>query len=193
MLWVIGFIATFVIGGLSGVMTASAPLDLQLTDTYFVVAHFHYVLVGGAMFPLFGAFCYWYPKGTGRLMSEAWGKVSFALIVGGFNLGFFPMHVLGLEGMPRRVYTYGPEMGWSGAQSWWRRSGRRSRSCGGLRVRRQRLPQPVVRRTPAGADPWERIASLEWATAVAARRRYNFDYTPVVHSADADVGGATAR
>ena len=73
LLWVIGFIVTFVIGGLSGVMTASAPLDLQLTDTYFVVAHLHYVLVGGALFPLFGAFCYWYPKATGRLMSETWG------------------------------------------------------------------------------------------------------------------------
>jgi heme/copper-type cytochrome/quinol oxidase subunit 1 len=112
LLWMIGFVATFVIGGLSGVMTASAPLDLQLTDTYFVVAHLHYVLVGGAMFPLFGAFCYWYPKATGRMMSERWGVVAFALIVGGFNLGFFPMHMLGLMGMPRRIYTYGPEMGW---------------------------------------------------------------------------------
>ena len=112
MLWVVGFIATFVIGGLSGVMTASAALDLQLTDTYFVVAHFHYVLVGGAMFPLFGAFCYWYPKATGRLMSERWGQVAFGLIVGGFNLGFFPMHLLGLMGMPRRVYTYPAGMGW---------------------------------------------------------------------------------
>ena len=127
LLWVTGFVATFVIGGLSGIMTASAPLDLQLTDTYFVVAHFHYVLVGGAIFPLLGAFCYWYPKATGRLMSERWGKVSFALVVGGFNLGFFPMHMLGLMGMPRRIYTYDLPMGWA-VSTWWRPRDRRSPS-----------------------------------------------------------------
>src|SRR5204862_1307568 len=96
----------------SRVMTASASLDLQLTDTYFVVAHLHYVLIGGALFPLFGAFAYWYPKAVGRTMSELWGKVSFWLIIGGFNLGFFPMHILGLMGMPRRIYTYPAESGW---------------------------------------------------------------------------------
>src|SRR6195952_4848758 len=178
MLWVLGFISTFVIGGLSGVMAASAPLDLQLTDTYFVVAHFHYVLVGGAVFPLFRAFCYWYPKATGRLMSEYWGKISFALSVGGFNLGFFPMHILGLEGMPRRVYTYGPEMGW-GTLNLIATAGSVIAVGGGLvfvanawfSFRRGKL---------AGADPWGG-ASLEWATQ-SPPPSHNFYYTPVVHS-----------
>ncbi|MDB5715963.1 MAG: cytochrome ubiquinol oxidase subunit [Sphingomonadales bacterium] len=178
MLWVLGFISTFVIGGLSGVMTASAPLDLQLTDTYFVVAHFHYVLVGGAMFPLFGAFCYWYPKATGRLMSEFWGKISFALIVGGFNLGFFPMHILGLEGMPRRVYTYGPEMGW-GLLNLVATAGSVIAVGGGL-IFVANAWFSYRRGALAGADPWGG-ASLEWATT-SPPPSYNFDYTPVVHS-----------
>ena len=112
--FVLGFIATFVLGGLSGVVLASVPLDTQVHDTYFVVAHFHYVLIGGAVFPLFGAFYYWMPKWTGRVMSETLGKINFWLLFIGFNLTFFPMHQLGLKGMPRRVYTYLPDMGWDG-------------------------------------------------------------------------------
>ena len=100
------------IGGLTGVMLASVPFDLQVHDTYFVVAHFHYVLIGGAVFPLFGAFYYWFPKMTGRMLSERLGRWHFWLFFVGFNLTFFPMHQLGLEGMPRRVYTYLPETGW---------------------------------------------------------------------------------
>ena len=87
-------------------MLASVPLDLQLHDTYFVVAHFHYVLIGGAVFPLLGAITYWFPKFTGRMMSEALGKVGFWLVFIGFHLTFFPMHITGMLGMPRRVYTY---------------------------------------------------------------------------------------
>src|SRR5690349_14480016 len=111
LLYVIGFIITFVIGGLTGVMIAAVPLDLQLHDTYFIVAHFHYVLIGGAVFPLLGAITYWYPKATGRLMSERLGKVSFWSIFLGFQLAFFPMHIAGINGMPRRVYTYPSGMG----------------------------------------------------------------------------------
>ena len=111
MLYVVGFIVTFVIGGLTGVMVAAVPLDLQLHDTYFVVAHFHYVLIGGAVFPLLGIFTYWFPKFTGRMMSEALGKVSFWLTFLGFQLTFFPMHWSGLLGMPRRVYTYPAGLG----------------------------------------------------------------------------------
>jgi cytochrome c oxidase subunit 1 len=178
LLWVIGFITTFVIGGLSGVMVASAPLDLQLTDTYFVVAHFHYVLVGGAMFPLFGAFCYWYPKATGRLMSERWGTLAFALVVGGFNFGFFPMHILGLEGMPRRVYTYGPEMGWDSLNQV-ATLGSAIAVLGGLVFVGNAL-WSYWRGTPAGADPWGG-ATLEWATP-SPPPAHNFDDTPVVTS-----------
>ncbi len=175
LLWVIGFIATFVIGGLSGVMTASAPLDLQLTDTHFIVAHFHYVLVGGAIFPLLGAFCYWYPKATGRLMSERWGRISFALIVGGFNLGFFPMHLLGLMGMPRRVYTYGESMGW-GALNLVATIGSAVAILGGL-IFVANAWFSLRRGAIAGADPWGG-STLEWALA-SPPPPHNFDYTPV--------------
>jgi cytochrome c oxidase subunit 1 len=112
MLWILGFIAIFLAGGLTGVMLAAVPLNTQLHDTFFVVAHFHYVLIGGAVFPLFAAFYYWYPKITGRLLSERLGAYVFALFFVGFNLTFFPMHVLGLHGMPRRIYTYPATTGW---------------------------------------------------------------------------------
>ena len=112
MLWVLGFFAIFVCGGLSGVMLAAVPLNIQVHDTFFVVAHLHYVLIGGAIFPLFGAYYYWFPKITGRMLSERLGRSVFGLFFVGFNLTFFPMHVLGLHGMPRRVYTYPAALGW---------------------------------------------------------------------------------
>jgi cytochrome c oxidase subunit 1 len=111
-LFVAGFIFTFVLGGLTGVMQASVPFDLQVHDTFFVVAHFHYVLIGGSVFPLIGALYCWFPKMTGRMMSERLGHWNFWLFFIGFNLTFFPMHQLGLAGMPRRIYTYLPETGW---------------------------------------------------------------------------------
>jgi cytochrome c oxidase subunit 1 len=176
LMWVAAFIVTFVIGGLSGVMTASAPLDLQLTDTYFVVAHLHYVLIGGAMFPLFGAFAYWYPKATGRLMSEAWGKVAFWLIVGGFNLGFFPMHLLGLMGMPRRIYTYPAEMGWQPLNIV---ASAGSAIAGlGAAIFVANALLSYWRGRPAGPNPWGG-ATLEWATS-SPPPPHNFDRTPVV-------------
>ena len=113
LLFVLAFFAILLLGGLTGLMLASVPLDLQLHDTYFVVAHLHYVLLGGAVFPLFGAFFYWFPKFTGRMLSERLGRWQFWLFFVGFNVSFFPMHLLGLQGMPRRVYTYGAEMGWA--------------------------------------------------------------------------------
>ena len=99
-------------GGLSGIMHAQPPIDLQQTDSYFIVAHFHYVLFGGTAFALLGGLYYWWPKVTGRLLDERLGKLNFWLIVIGFNLTFFPMHILGAEGMPRRIYRFAPGMGW---------------------------------------------------------------------------------
>jgi cytochrome c oxidase subunit I+III len=111
LLFVLGFFFVFVLGGLTGVMLAAVPFDLQVHDTFFVVAHFHYVLIGGAVFPLFGGLYYWCPKITGRMLSERVGRWNFWLLFVGFNLTFFPMHQLGLEDMPRRVHTYLAEMG----------------------------------------------------------------------------------
>jgi heme/copper-type cytochrome/quinol oxidase subunit 1 len=112
MMFALGFIATFIIGGLNGVVTAVIPFDWQLTDTYFVVSHLHYVLIGANVFPVFAAFYYWLPKITGRLMNEATGRWSFWLMFVGFNVAFFPMQISGLLGMPRRIYTYPAGMGW---------------------------------------------------------------------------------
>jgi cytochrome c oxidase subunit 1 len=111
--WAIGFIIIFLIGGITGIFLAVFPVDWQLNDTYFVVAHFHYVLMGGAVFTIMAGTYYWYPKMTGRLCSERLGKASFWVTFVGFNLTFFVQHALGLSGMPRRIYTYQPGMGWS--------------------------------------------------------------------------------
>jgi cytochrome c oxidase subunit I+III len=111
--FVLGFLLIFTAGGLSGVMVAFVPFDMQVHDTYFVVAHFHYVLIGGMVFPLFGAFYYWAPAFSSRPLSEVLGKIAFWLMFIGFNVAFFPMHIAGLMGMPRRVYTYPAVMEWS--------------------------------------------------------------------------------
>ena len=112
MLFVLGFLVTFVLGGLTGAMFSAIPFDQQTHDTYFVVAHLHYVLVGGAAFPMFAGLYHWGPKMLGRRLDERWGKISFWLMFVGFNLAFFPMHIMGLLGQPRRVYTYPPGLGW---------------------------------------------------------------------------------
>ena len=111
-LFVLGFLAIFVIGGLTGVMVAIVPFDLQAHDTYFIVAHLHYVLFGGMVFPVFAAIYYWAPAVSAKPLSERFGRWSFGLLFAGFNLTFFPMHFVGLMGMPRRVYTYPENMGW---------------------------------------------------------------------------------
>jgi cytochrome c oxidase subunit I len=178
MLYVIGFIITFVIGGLTGVIIASVPLDLQLHDTYFIVAHFHYVLIGGAVFPLLAAITYWFPKFSGRMMSEALGKVSFWMIFLGFQLAFFPMHIAGIEGMPRRVYTYPAGMGLELPNM--------LSSLGSLIVATAvllfviNMVKSLAAGEKAGPNPWD-ASTLEWATA-SPPPSYNFAHIPVVGS-----------
>jgi cytochrome c oxidase subunit I len=176
MLWMLGFFAIFIAGGLTGVMLAAVPLNTQVHDTFFVVAHFHYVLIGGAVFPLFGAFYYWYPKITGRMLSERLGAWVFGLMFAGFNLTFFPMHVLGLIGMPRRVYTYPATMGWGTLNL--------LGSLGALLILAAVLLFIVdaVRALRVGviapANPWQ-AGTLEWATS-SPPPASNFPWSPTV-------------
>ncbi|MGZ5092566.1 MAG: cytochrome c oxidase subunit I [Burkholderiales bacterium] len=176
LLFVLAFFVILVIGGLTGIMLASVPLDLQVHDTYFVVAHLHYVLIGGAVFPLFGAFYYWFPKITGRMLSERLGRWNFWLFFIGFNMTFFPMHHLGLYGMPRRVYTYPSNMGWNELNA--------LASLGALMIAVSMLVflVNVIRSyrggAPAGDNPWG-ASTLEWAT-VSPPPVYNFARIPVV-------------
>ncbi|WP_376779257.1 cytochrome c oxidase subunit I [Agrobacterium pusense] len=180
LLFIIGFIVTFVIGGLTGVMVASVPFDTQVHDTYFVVAHFHYVLIGGAVFPLIGAVYYWFPKMTGRMMSETLGRISFWLIFVGFHLTFFPMHILGLQGMPRRIYTYQPEMPWAGLNLFVSLSA--VVLATGFLVFFIDVVRSFAKGCPAGDNPWG-AATLEWATA-SPPPPFNFRSIPVVGSRD---------
>jgi cytochrome c oxidase subunit 1/cytochrome c oxidase subunit I+III len=113
LLFIIGFIVYFIIGGLSGITLAAIPFDQQVHDSYYVIAHFHMVIFGAAVYPILGGMYYWFPKVTGRMYSETWGKVSFWMTFVGTLLTFFPMHILGLLGMPRRNYTYPAHMGWT--------------------------------------------------------------------------------
>jgi cytochrome c oxidase subunit I+III len=180
LLFVIGFIVTFVIGGLTGVMVASVPFDTQVHDTYFVVAHFHYVLIGGAVFPLLGAVYYWFPKFTGRMMSERLGCWAFWLIFIGFHLTFFPMHILGLEGMPRRIYTYQPDLPWHGINLFVSVSA--VILAAGFLIFFIDAIISARSGKPAGDNPWD-APTLEWATS-SPPPAYNFAYIPVVGSAN---------
>jgi cytochrome c oxidase subunit 1/cytochrome c oxidase subunit I+III len=173
-----GFVLLFVIGGVSGFMTAAVPVDWQLTRTYFVVAHLHYVIIGINVFPVVGGIYFWFPKATGRLMNEAFGKWTFWIMFIGFNVAFFPMHILGLLGMPRRIYTYADNLGWStpnlvvtiGAFVF------------GLGIVLFLLNVFVSLRhgRPAGPNPWD-ASSLEWSTS-SPPPVYNFAVIPIVAS-----------
>jgi cytochrome c oxidase subunit 1 len=177
LLFVLAFFAILLIGGLTGLMLASVSLDYQLHDTFFVVAHLHYVLLGGAVFPLFGAFYYWFPKFTGRMPGERLGRWNFWLFFIGFNVSFFPMHLLGLQGMPRRIYTYPAEMGW--------RNMNMAATIGSMIIAVSMLLFiiNVVRSRKAGevagADPWG-AGTLEWSVA-SPPPMGNFELVPVVH------------
>ena len=176
LLFVLGFFFILVLGGLTGVMLASVSLDSQVHDSFFVVAHFHYVLIGGAVFPLFGGFYYWFPKITGRMLHETAGKWNFWLFFIGFNLTFFPMHQLGLEGMPRRVYTYSEATGW-GDLNLMATIGAGLIALSVL-VFILNVLWSLRRGEIAGDNPW-RAGTLEWATS-SPPRNDNFDFIPAV-------------
>jgi cytochrome c oxidase subunit I+III len=179
-LFVLGFFFIFVLGGLTGVMVAVVPFDLQVHDSYFVVAHFHYVLIGGVTFPLFGALYYWLPKYSGRLLNETLGRWNFWLMFIGFNVAFFPMHIVGLLGMPRRVYTYQPGLGWDiynlistiGAFM----------LALGILVFVWNFFSSVFNGSgePAGDNPWN-ADTLEWSTA-SPPINYGFGVLPIIRS-----------
>ena len=159
-------------------MTAAVPLDWQLTRTYFVIAHLHYVLIGINVFPVLGGICYWFPKVTGRFMNEAFAKLSFWVMFVGFNTAFFPMHILGILGMPRRIYTYSDHLGWSTANL--------VISIGafvfaiGLLLFLINAFRSFNHGARAGANPWG-AASLEWSTS-SPPPVYNFAVIPIVAS-----------
>jgi len=172
------FILLFTIGGVSGFMTGSVPVDWQLTDTYFVVAHLHYVLIGINVFPVVGALYFWFPKFTGKMMDERLGQWNFWTMFAGFNLGFFPMHISGLLGMPRRIYTYSEGMGWD----WLNLTTTLGSFVFGIGV--LLLIYNVIRSlrhgVTAGENPWD-APTLEWATS-SPPPPYNFAVIPTIAS-----------
>jgi cytochrome c oxidase subunit 1 len=178
MMFAIGFLFQFLIAGLTGIMLSVAPFDWQLSGSYFVVAHFHYVLVGAILFMLFSAFYYWYPKMSGRMLSEKLGKWHFWIFLIGFHLTFDFMHVPGILGMPRRIYTYEADRGWM----IWNliiSSGAIFQTIGTL-LFVYNMIWSYFKGPIAGPDPWD-AWTLEWSTA-SPPPSYNFAVTPVVES-----------
>jgi cytochrome c oxidase subunit I+III len=178
-LWFVGgFLFIFVLGGITGVMVATAPFDLQAHDSFFVVAHLHYVLIGGVVFPVLAGLHHWFPKLSGRRPSEVWGKVAFWLMLIGFNVTFMPQHWLGLQGMARRVYTYDADLGWDTSNT--------VSTVGafvlaaGVAVFLANLGRAWRWGPPSGDDPW-RADSLEWAVS-SPPPQYNFERIPLVGS-----------
>jgi cytochrome c oxidase subunit 1/cytochrome c oxidase subunit I+III len=178
LLFIGGFITFFVLGGLSGIMFAAIPLDQATTDTYFVVAHFHFIIFGAAVFPLLGGIYYWFPKVTGRLYNEPLAKASFWITFVGTSLTFFPMHIVGLLGMTRRVYTYQHGLGW-GTYNLVETVGGFVLAAG-LVLIAANVAWSMVGGAPSGRDPFHG-GTLEWATS-SPPPHYNFAVIPTVTS-----------
>ncbi|MSO37205.1 MAG: cytochrome c oxidase subunit I [Acidimicrobiia bacterium] len=180
MLFALGFIAMFTLGGLSGVTHAIVPADTQQTDTYYVVAHFHYVLFGGLVFAIFGGFAYWWPKVFGKMLNEKMGKITFWFMLIGFNMTFFPMHFLGLQGQPRRTYTYASNMGWDKLNL--------LVTVGGFIIALSvavflvNVIVTTVKGEVAPEDPWD-ARTLEWSIPSPVPE-YNFAKVPQVKARD---------
>jgi cytochrome c oxidase subunit 1 len=180
MLWAVSVIPMFTVGGLSGLMHAIVPSDFQQHDTYFVVAHIHYVLVGGTLFALLAGLYYWWPKVTGKLLDERIGRWSFWITLVGFNVTFFPMHFIGLLGMPRRVYTYPASLGlgWLNLLS----TAGAFVLAAGLLLFVFNVFYSVARGRQAGADPWD-ARTLEWSVP-SPPPAHNFDELPLIRGRD---------
>lgn len=178
MLFCVAFIFQFLIAGLTGVMLAVTPFDWQLTDSYFVVAHFHYTLVGGFLFGIFAAIYYWFPKATGKMLSETIGKWHFWLLVIGFHLTFDPQHISGILGMPRRVYTYAPGRGWD----LWNMMSSIGAAIQAIAILifAWNVIRSIVKGERAGDDPWD-AWTLEWTTT-SPPPEYNYETDPEVRS-----------
>ena len=178
MLFCVGFLFQFLIAGLTGIMLAVAPFDWQVHNTYFVIAHFHYVLIGAIVFMVFAAFYYWYPKMTGRMLSETLGKWHFWVFLIGFHVCFDTMHIPGLLGMPRHIYTYEADRGW-GTYNMIVTIGAFIQAIGAL-IFVCNLIWSYFKGAEAGPDPWD-AWTLEWSTP-SPPPHYNFAVTPVVES-----------
>jgi cytochrome c oxidase subunit 1 len=171
-----GFIATFVIGGLTGVSLAVVPIDLYTTDSYYVVGHLHYVLFGGTLMAVFAGLYYWFPKVTGRLLGHRLGLVHFWLTLVGLTLAFLPMHLLGIEGMPRRVWTYPPGLGWD-LPNLISTIGSFLIAAGAIALV-VNVWRSIRGGERAGDDPWDAF-TLEWTTP-SPPPAHNFDVVPRV-------------
>ena len=181
MMFALGFVWMFMIGGFSGVMHSAAPADAQQQDSYFVIAHFHYVLIGGSLFALLAGIHYWFPLMFGRKVSEFWGKLSFWVIFAGFNITFFPMHFLGLNGMPRRTFTYESNLGWNAANY--------IATIGalilgvGIFIYFAVMVYTFLKGEKVGKDIWD-ARTLEWSLPNPPPE-YNYRVIPTVHARDA--------